>query len=184
VLETMDGRKTWVPVLEKVQNDAFYHVFDFAPLPEQGKFFASGEAGLLLAGDINEDSAKRVETVPWEGSFFTIIDAADGSIVMGGLRGYMFRTEDVGATWTAVKKPMTSAIVDSTRLSDGRLVAVGIGGEVLISADNGVSFAPVAVDTGGQLYTMAGRIYAVSEGPPGTLLVGGPNGIHKVQLPQ
>ncbi|MEZ5571474.1 MAG: YCF48-related protein [Halioglobus sp.] len=184
ILETQDGGEHWVPVLENVQNDAFYHIFDFAPLPGQGKFFASGEAGLLLEGDINEEIARRVETVPWEGSFFTIIDAADGSIVMGGLRGNMFRTDDVGATWAAVKKPMTSAIVDSARLSDGRLIAVGIGGEVLISTDNGVSFAPVAVNTGGQIYTAAGRIYAVAEGPPGTLLVGGPRGIHTVKLPQ
>jgi photosystem II stability/assembly factor-like uncharacterized protein len=183
VLETKDAGQTWVPVLEKVNNAAFNHIFDFAPLPGQGRFFASGEAGLLLEGDINQDVARRVETVPWEGSFFTIVDAADGSIVMGGLRGNMFRSQDTGATWTAVKKPMTSAIVDSTRLTDGRLVAVGIGGEVLLSTDNGAKFAPVAVDTGGQLYTASGRIYAVSEGTPGTLLLGGPNGIHKVKLP-
>ncbi len=105
-------------------------------------------------------------------------------MVIGGLRGNMFRTDDVGATWTTVTKPMTSAIVDSTRLTDGRLVAVGIGGEVLVSTDNGASFVAVPVSGGGQLYTMSGRIYAVSEGPDGTLLLGGPNGIHKVKLPQ
>lgn len=183
ILETENGGQSWVPVLEKVDNEGFHHIFDFAPLPEQGMFFASGEAGLLLEGDINQDIGRRVETVPWEGSFFTIIDAADGGLVMGGLRGNMFRTGDVGATWTAVKKPMTSAIIDSTRLADGRLVAVGIGGEVLMSADNGASFVAVPVSGGGQLYTVSGRIYAVSEGPEGTLLLGGPNGIHKVKLP-
>ena len=184
VLETKDGGEHWVPMMENVQNDEFYHIFDFGPLPEQGMFFASGEAGLLLEGDINQDVARRVETSPWEGSFFTIVDTADGGIVMGGLRGRMFRSMDVGATWTEVKKPMSSAIVDSVRLPDNRLVAVGIGGEVLVSKDNGVSFAPVAVDTGGQIYTRGGRIYAVSEGPPGTLLVGGPSGIRTVKLPQ
>ncbi len=106
-----------------------------------------------MEGDIQQDVAKKIDTVPWEGSFFTIIDAADGSIVMGGLRGRMFRTADSGATWTAVKKPLTSAIVDSTRLADGRLVAVGIGGEVLMSTDNGVSFAALPVTGRGQLYT-------------------------------
>ncbi len=184
VLETENGGKDWVPVLENVQNDGFYHIFDFAPMPQAGKFFASGEAGLLLAVDINEEIAQRVETIPWEGSFFTIIDAANGGLVMGGLRGNMFRTDDVGATWTAVKKPPTSAIVDSTRLADGRLVAVGIGGEVLVSTDNGVSFTNVQVGGAGQLYTSSGYIYAVAEGPDDTLLLGGPNGIRKVTLPK
>lgn len=186
VLETQDGGKNWVPILEKVQNESFYHVFDFAPLPEQGKLLASGEAGLLLEGDVNnpETIGKRIETVPWEGSFFTVVNAADGSMVIGGLRGNMFRTQDRGATWTPVKKSMSSAIVDSIKLADNRLVAVGIGGEVLVSTDNGASFAPVQVATGGQLYTTSGRIYAVTEGPPGTILVGGPSGIHKVKLPQ
>ncbi len=184
VLETRDGGQTWQHILEKIENDAFYHVFDFAPLPQPGKFVLSGEAGLLMEGDIQQDVAKRITTVPWEGSFFTVIDAADGSIVMGGLRGRMYRSADNGATWTDVKKPLSSAIVDSTRLADGRLIAVGIGGEVLMSTDNGASFASVPVAGPGQLYTTAGRIYAVSEGPPGTLLVGGPSGITKLTLPQ
>lgn len=184
IVETRDGGQTWQHILEKVENDAFYHVFDFAPLPQPGKFLLSGEAGLLMEGDIQQAVSKKIATVPWEGSFFTIVDAADGSIVMGGLRGRMFRTADSGATWAEVKKPTTSAIVDSTRLTDDRLIAVGIGGEVLMSTDNGVSFATVPVTNGGQLYTMAGRIYAVAEGPPGTLLVGGPSGINKIKLPQ
>ena len=96
----------------------------------------------------------------------------------------MYRTDDGGVTWTEVKKPPTSAIVDSIRLSDGRLVAVGIGGEVLMSNDNGASFANVPITGGGQLYTSSGFIYTVAEGPGNTLLVGGPNGIHKVTLPK
>ncbi|HEY6131160.1 MAG TPA: YCF48-related protein, partial [Halioglobus sp.] len=184
ILETRDGGQTWLHILEKVDNDAFFHVFDLAPLPEQGKYFLSGEAGLLMVGDTGLDVANKVSTVPWEGSFFTVIDATDGSIVIGGLRGNMFRTADAGATWAPVKKGMSSAIVDSIRLADGRLVAVGIGGEVLLSADNGVSFTAAAIANRQQLYTTEGRIYAVAEGPDGTLLVGGPSGINKLTLPQ
>ena len=101
-LVTRDGGTTWTPNLENYENDNFNHMFDFAPLPDQGRFFITGEAGLFLIGDINIKAAKRVHSVPWEGSFFSAVDAADGAIVMGGLRGRMFRTADEGQTWTVV----------------------------------------------------------------------------------
>ena len=177
LLRTLDGGQTWQPVMENVENDGFYHIFDFAPLPEEGQFFLSGEAGLFIIGDVRARTGKRVETIPFNGSFFTVIDTEEGNIVLGGLRGRMFRTEDVGKTWTAVKKPPSAAVVDLTRLEDGRLVAVTIGGQILLSTDDGRSFSRLPLTNGG-------RIYAVAEGSEGTLLVGGPKGILKLKLPQ
>tara|TARA_R110002110_G_scaffold415561_1_gene650755 strand:- start:55197 stop:56279 length:1083 start_codon:yes stop_codon:yes gene_type:complete len=177
ILVTRDGGETWQHALHTTENDAFYHVFDFAPLPEKGRYFLSGEAGLFMVGDINESTSKKINSVPWEGSFFTSSDTNDGAIVMGGLRGRMFRTEDVGDTWTVVEKPPTSSIVDSVKLSNGDLIFVGIAGEVLRSTDNGNSFAQLPVTSGD-------RIYAVAEGPTGTILAGGPKGITKLELPQ
>ena len=182
ILRTTDGGKNWVHVLHNMENDSFYHVFDFAPLPEEGRFFLSGEAGLFMVGDINEKTGRRVHSVPWEGSFFASTDTADGAIVMGGLRGRMFRTENAGDSWTVVQKTPSSAIVDLARLEDGRLIAVSIGGQVLMSTDNGLSFAPLPI-TGGPLSSTE-RIYTVAEGPDETILVGGPSGIRKLALPQ
>ncbi len=176
LLRTIDGGQTWQPVMHNVENDGFYHIFDFAPLPEEGRFFLSGEAGLFIIGDINERSGEQVENIPFNGSFFTVIDTAEGSLVLGGLRGRMFRTEDQGETWSPVKKPPSAAVVDSARLDDGRLVAVTIGGQVLISEDDGRSFRGLPIGNGG-------RIYAVAEGSPGSLLVGGPKGITRLKLP-
>lgn len=181
ILRTTDGGKTWEHVLHNMENDSFYHVFDFAPLPEEGKFFLSGEAGLLMIGDARERKGKKINSVPWEGSFFTSAASTDGAIIMGGLRGRMFRTTDSGDTWTVVEKPPSSAIVDLIRLESGRLVAAGIGGEILASDDNGLSFAPLTLasaSSGSQK-----RIYTVAEGPNGTLIVGGPDGIRKVPMP-
>ena len=176
LLRTVDGGKNWKPVMHNVDNDGFYHIFDFAPLPKEGQFFLSGEAGLFIIGDINQRSGRRVENIPFNGSFFTVIDTAEGNIVLGGLRGRMFRTEDIGGTWAAVRKPPSAAVVDSTRLEDGRLIAVTIGGQVLLSVDDGRSFKRLPLGNGG-------RIYAVAEGAPGTILVGGPKGITRLTLP-
>lgn len=182
ILRTEDGGETWEHALHNVENDSYYHVFDFSPLPEEGKFFLSGEAGLFLVGDINERHARRVHSVPWEGSFFASTDTADQAIVMGGLRGRMFRTEDAGDTWTVVQKPVTGSIVDIVRLPDDRIVAASIDGQVLVSTDNGNSFSPVPVNGNGN--SSRASIYTIAEGPGNTILLGGPKGIRTLQLPQ
>lgn len=177
MLLTTDGGKTWVHRLETAENDSYYHLFDFTPLPEKGRFFVTGEAGVLLIADINEKVSKLSPSVPWEGSFFTAIDTADGATVIGGLRGRMFRTDDAGESWITVEKPATSAIVDTVRLQNNALIAVGIGGEILMSADNGNSFSRLPIRTDSQ-------IYAVAEAAPGELVLAGPDGIKKVSVQQ
>lgn len=176
LLKTEDGGKTWEHQLHATENDSFYHLFDFAAMPEEEQYLLAGEAGLFMVGDAFTEEARLIPSVPWQGSFFTSMDAADGSLVVGGLRGRMFRTEDMGYTWTVVEKPPTSSIVGSTRLSDGRLVFVGIAGEILVSENNGLAFTPLPLRTGN-------RIYAVAEGGEGSLLVGGPAGIQKLTIP-
>ncbi len=183
LMATYDGGKTWVHRMETAENDSFNHLFDYAPLPEPGRFFMVGEAGLFLIGDvsspdISERKSTRVHSVPWEGSFFASVDAADGAIVLGGLRGRMFRTADEGETWTVVEKPATSAIVAELRLDDGTLVAAGVGGEFLVSKDNGLNFTlDPASGTVGPVFSMAQK-----EGH--ALLVTGPKGIKSVTLAQ
>jgi len=181
ILRTEDGGENWEHALHNMENDSFYHVFDFAPLPQEGKFFLSGEAGLFMVGDINERHARQVHSIPWEGSFFTSTETGDGAIVMGGLRGRMFRTVDAGDTWTVVEKPATGAIVDLVRLQNDRIVAVSIDAQVLISTDNGNSFERTS--SGAGPLSSTDRIYTVAEGPGRTILIGGPNGIRKVELP-
>ncbi len=68
-----------------------------------------------------------------------------------------------------------STIVDIIRLSDDRLVAAGQAGEILVSTDDGTSFASADVE--------AKPINSIAEGPGNTLIVGGPAGLSKVALP-
>lgn len=177
MLKTEDGGENWVHVLETTENDSFFHVFDFALLEGKQRFFLSGEAGLFMIGDADAETAKLVETVPWEGSFFSSAASSSGAIVLGGLRGRMFRTEDEGQSWEEVQKPPSSSIVASTLLNDGRLLFAGIAGEILVSTDDGKSFNYLPVSSGD-------RVYAVVQGPEGSILVGGPAGIQKLALPK
>ena len=58
-----DGGEHWQPVLHNVENDHFNHLFDFAPLPHKGRFFLTGEAGLLLIADVHERRTPLFEHV-------------------------------------------------------------------------------------------------------------------------
>lgn len=178
LLVTFDGGKTWEHRLHNVDNEYFNHIFDFAPLPGEGRFFLTGEAGLLLIGDINSEQAERVHSVPWEGSFFATVAANDGAIIMGGLRGRMFRTATEGETWTVIKKPDTSAIVAAAKSADGTLIAAGVAGEILVSTDEGLSF------TMDPASGSVGPIFDIAEGAGDSLLVVGPRGVKSVTLAQ
>lgn len=178
VLATWDGGKTWIPRMETVENYGFSHLFDFAQLGKD-RFVFCGEMGVVLLADISaEDISKRgsVEVnSPWDGSFFSCTTATDGAVVMGGLRGKVFRTEDV-ESWTKVKKPESSSIVDSIVLSDGRVVLAGQGGDLLVSSDNGKTFSKLTVKENVE------RINAIAEGESGTLLIAGPRGIQTLNI--
>ncbi len=175
---TFDGGETWENSMYRNDNENFNHIFDYAPLPIPGRYFLAGEAGLFLIADTNERRAVRAQSVPWDGSFFCSSATADGAIVLGGLRGRMFRTADEGTTWVTVEKPVTSSIVAAIRLSDNRLVAVGAAGEVLVSTDNGFSYTLAPVEH------RLGQLSSVAEGPGDTLLLAGLKGITKVALPR
>lgn len=172
-LVTQDGGITWRPTMHNVSNDMFLHLFDYTPI-DSGSFLISGEAGLVLRGDVASDTAIPL-TTPYEGSFFTGVTARNGAIIMCGLRGSAYRSLDGGETWTEVRKPNTTNIVDSTLLSDGRIVLVGQGGEVLISSDDGTSFTSVQVE---QPRPLSG----VVEGNAGELILVGATGVRKLPL--
>ena len=175
LLVTEDGGKTWIPRMEVIENYGFNHLFDFAALGDK-QFFMSGEMGVVLHGDLKKRVATALST-PWEGSFFTCVRAADGSVVMGGLRGNVFRTEDIGKTWTKAEKPESSAIVDSLVLADGRMLLAGQGGDMLISSDNGKTFSRLPLRG-------IERIHSVAEGAEGKLIIAGPKGVQTVSLEQ
>ena len=176
ILVTYDGGEHWEHRLHNVDNENFNHVFDFAPLPGTRRFFLSGEAGLLLIGDVDGNRAERVHSVPWEGSFFTTVAASDGAIIMGGLRGRMFRTNNEGSTWTVIKKPPTSSIIASIRLANGRLVAASVAGEVMVSTDDGLSF------TMSPASGKVAPIFDMVEGEDDNLLIVGSKGVKSIAL--
>lgn len=139
------------------------------------RLIIAGEAGMLLKSD---DAGKTWTKIvsPYKGSFFGAIQAQDGSVVIYGLRGKIFRSADAALKdWKLVENKSVASIMGSTRLPDGTVVLSGLAGIVLTSRDNGATFTP--------LPTGLTKGYAAPLlGAPNALLLVGEAGAREVML--
>ena len=139
------------------------------------KLFVAGEAGLLAKSD---DGGKKWQKIvsPYKGSFFGAIQAQDGAVVIYGLRGRIYRSNDAAlSNWTLIENKTVASLMGSTRLADGALVLAGLAGTVLVSRDNGATFA---VLPSGSTKALAAPL----PGAPNTLLVVGEAGVRSLPL--
>ena len=111
IFRTRDGGKTWEPWFDRTDNPKFFNLY--AIRPAAGELFIAGEGGLVLKLD-GAAQRFRALTVPYNGSFFGVTDAGSAVLVFG-LRGNVYRSDDRGATWTKVDAGLPASIVGATR---------------------------------------------------------------------
>jgi photosystem II stability/assembly factor-like uncharacterized protein len=75
----------------------------------------------------------------YKGSFWSGVALKDGTLLVAGLRGTIYRSADEGKTWQAVPSGTQSSITALAEVGDG-VVAVALDGIVLHSNDQGLSF--------------------------------------------
>jgi len=141
LLHTRDGGKTWNPV--------------DLPAPEGAKradrnlysLFADRKGGLFIAAEQGRVLHSADQGASWEyldtgykGSLWTGTVLSDGTLMVGGLRGAIYRSGDGGRHWMQVKVDTLSSI---TAFADGKagLYAAALDGVVLRSTDHGSGFS-------------------------------------------
>jgi photosystem II stability/assembly factor-like uncharacterized protein len=77
--------------------------------------------------------------VDYRGSLFAVVDAGD-AVLVGGLRGNAFRSEDGGKTWLKVDSRLPATIVGGAALGPGTAVLADQGGRLAVSKDGGRTF--------------------------------------------
>ncbi len=170
--ETTDAGRTWVSRKIKEEDK---HINGIIKLSDN-QLLIVGEAGTILKSG---DGGKNWVAVasPYKGSFFGAIQAQDGSVIVYGLRGRIFRSADTALkSFSQIDNKSTASIMGATKLPDGELVLTGLAGMVLISSNNGLSFTPVPTSS-----TKA--ISVALLGPPNALVLFGETGARDVMLP-
>jgi photosystem II stability/assembly factor-like uncharacterized protein len=164
LLETRDGGQGWERrrLRDAGEEPHLNHVFA-AP---DGTLFIAAEFGRVLRSR-DGGASWEVLRLPYQGSlwFGLAVERSAPTLLMLGMRGNLFRSEDLGDSWQPVDSGTDQSLQAGTRLRDGRVVLVGLGGAVLSSRDGGRSFdVSVQPDRSG-IAAVSRRLASPSGGP-------------------
>ena len=141
IFRTGDGGKTWEPWFDRTDNPKFFNLYAIAPVA--GDLYIAGEGGVVLKLDPAAQRFKALAT-GYGGSFFGVADAGSAVLVFG-LRGNVYRSEDGGRTWTKVDTGLAASVVSATRTSGGTVLLADVAGRLSGSTDDGRTFAAMTL---------------------------------------
>ena len=157
---TKDGGESWEDRLLFEEDD--FHINALVKASD-GTIWAAAEAGSLYKSMDNGDTFEPVDS-PYEGSFWNGIALDSGRVLLFGMRGNVFYTDD-GENWehsdTGTRQSLSGAIVRN----DGTVMIVGNGGVMLSSENQGRTFEslyqPDRVDLTGVAQKPDGSVYLI-----------------------
>lgn len=124
-----------------------------------------GEIGLIAKSNDFGKTWQPFEEI-YQGSFFDVTRTQEGTLLIAGLRGNVFRSLQNGISWQNIDTEITSSINSIVLGDNGTIYLLGNNGVFLISKDDGKSFISRTQDDGKPLIAgvwFNGKIIAVSD---------------------
>jgi photosystem II stability/assembly factor-like uncharacterized protein len=162
-----DGGATWQSIAADIPNPNGLHIYDL--VEDQTSLVGVGEQGFLLLGCLNGVFANPAPPSP--GSFFGALLASDHSVIIFGLQGAIFRSNDKGSDWTKSASHVGAGIDCGVVLRNGDVVLGDIAGDLLISHNSGATFS---------LSSANQPVVALAQANDGTIIFGGPAGLSRI----
>ncbi|KZC38949.1 hypothetical protein RHOFW510R12_21740 [Rhodanobacter sp. FW510-R12] len=138
LLVTQDGGRRWQQ--RSIGKDIDRHL-NYITVFGQKQLAIAAESGNLYTS--NDGGQDWVDSTPYDGSFFGILDVPGGGLLAYGLLGHVFRSVDGGRNWLRVEGTGQASLMGGVATGAGTVVLVGAGGTVLVSHDAGQHFATV-----------------------------------------
>ena len=171
IFRTADAGKNWEPWFDRTENPKLFNLY--AIRPAAGGLYIAGEGGLVLRLD-PEANRFKVLPVSYKGSFFGVTGDKN-SVMVYGLRGNVFRSDNAGKTWAKVDTGLAASIIGATITAQGTLFMADIGGRVVASIDGGRTFKARPIKNP---MPLAG----IADAGDGKLALAGPRGVAMLEI--
>jgi len=168
LIASEDGGEHWRPALHQIDNSDFLHLTSISQVGDQ--LFITSEQGVVFKADATKRQFRRIET-GHQGSFFSVA-GHDQVMLVGGLAGVIYASQDAGESWTPLRTSLTQLV---TRIiydsRQRRFIAVTAGGEALALTADLSGSAPLGAH--------APMLYTDVAGAPGRTLFAGIQGLRQ-----
>jgi photosystem II stability/assembly factor-like uncharacterized protein len=164
-----DGGKTWQALMKNLPNPNGATYYGIAERQQEQYLF--GEQGVLLRAAT--DGTFAAQTSPASGSLFGGLATKQGTLMLYGLRGKVYRSAQAGAAWTEVQTPVDASLITGLQLPDDTVLLLGSAGQIVASKDQGQTFTALPLKT---RFPFTGATVA----PDGTLIITGTRGLLRV----
>jgi photosystem II stability/assembly factor-like uncharacterized protein len=172
ILRTRDGGKTWALWRSHVPNADGNHLYAIRRIGTV--LYMAGERGNVYLSKDNGDTFSAA-TLPYGGSLFGIAGVGPGGLVVFGLQGHVFRSNDQGRTWFQMNTAIHNAWTGAVRLSDGQVLLGDQAGDLAVVGDSQKSLVPLS----GKFPPMSAAAAAAGA----NVVIVGPAGASVVRLP-
>ncbi|EJM25553.1 BNR/Asp-box repeat protein [Pseudomonas sp. GM21] len=147
LLHSTDNGENWEPWIERSDNDRRMHLYGLAE--HSGTFYISGEQGLLLRLDTQQQRFVKIDT-PYSGTYFGV-RAFDHLLLAYGLRGNLFASRDDGQQWQPVETNLNSSLISIVEQGNA-LIVVSQGGQLVSVDRQSLQVTPLADARTGEVY--------------------------------
>ena len=137
-LKTEDAGATWTDVDAPAVRADEVHLNSITRLGD-GSLFIAGESGMLAVSADQGKTWTKLKS-PYDSSLFGALPVGDKGVLIYGLRGNVFMSQDVKSkslSWTKLDTHSVASMFGGTVLPDGDLAMVGLNGVILITNASG-----------------------------------------------
>jgi photosystem II stability/assembly factor-like uncharacterized protein len=147
-LSNDDGGTTWTPWFDRTDNPKFLNLYAIRPAAAAVHRRRGGPRAEARSGS----QQFRALDTGYKGVFG--VTGNDNAVLVFGLRGNVYRSDNAGKSWTKVDVGLPATIVGGLTLG-GVIALADVSGRVVTSGDGGKSWKPLALESPGMLTGIA-----------------------------